>query len=298
MSLSIAKMSMIDNSYRYFTITIDQYKEQCMKGVIYHAGKAPGIRYDNFLELVLQMNRIFDRMSCPKQTMELRRFPGTDYPVPEVKTCKEVQAGRLATFKIYVKFRYNASWQGDIIWQEEGRTEPFESLLQMIRLIDGILTGKYKDEDAGRTASICQIAVNTCNSGLLEGNVQNAFINHLEDFKGAIGLADAMVHLFEVGIGNNDYEDSTEKGNIVSAETWEAYRKGGKKATFVIKILYREHSTWQGKICWRETGQKQAFRSFMEMIILMAAALESGREEKECENRYYSDKKQEAIKEG
>ena len=43
-----------------------------MKGVIYHAGKTPGIRFDNFLEMVIHMNRIFDSMACPKQAMELR----------------------------------------------------------------------------------------------------------------------------------------------------------------------------------------------------------------------------------
>lgn len=41
---------MIHNSYRYFTISVDKYEDRCMKGVIYHAGKTPGIRYDNFLE--------------------------------------------------------------------------------------------------------------------------------------------------------------------------------------------------------------------------------------------------------
>ncbi len=40
------------------------------------------------------------------------------------------------------------------------------------------------------------------------------------------------------------------------------------------KILFREHSTWQGIIYWRETGKRQAFRSFLEMVILMASALE------------------------
>ena len=51
------------------------------------------------------------------------------------------------------------------------------------------------------------------------------------------------------------------------------------------KILFREHSTWQGIIYWRETGKRQAFRSFLEMVILMASALESGKKRSECEDR-------------
>lgn len=78
--MSIAKMSMIHNSYRYFTISVDKYQDRCMKGVIYHAGKTPGIRFDNFLEMVIHMNRIFDSMACPKQAMELRQFSNVEYP--------------------------------------------------------------------------------------------------------------------------------------------------------------------------------------------------------------------------
>lgn len=296
--MSIAKMSMLDNSYRYFTVTVDRYERQCMDGIISHAGEPLCIRYGNFLELVLQMNQIFDRMSCPKQTMEFRQFSGTDYPALKVKKCKKAYKGKLATFQIYVKFRYDASWQGNITWLEGERTEHFESILQMIQLIDEILIGRYRIKDPRKGARTCQVAVNSYDSGLLEGSVQNAFINHLEEFKGTIGLADAMVHLFEVGIGRSASGIAPGECKIISEETWGTYRKGGRRATFVIKILYREHSTWQGVICWRETGEKQAFRSFLEMIILMASALESGRRENECEDRYYTDNRQKTIKEG
>lgn len=277
---------MIDNSYRYFTITVDRYEGQCMEGVIYHAGKTPGIKYDGFLELVLQMNRIFDKMSCPKQTVEFRRFSGIGYPSPPVREYPKLREGKIATFRIYVKYRYNATWQGSLIWLEGERIENFESLLQMIRLADGILEGQTRSEESGRIASTCQIAVNSNERGLIAGSVQNAFINHMEDFKGTIGLADAMVHLFEVGIGEGDSEMIPGEGKIISEETWNAYRKGGKKATFVVKILYREHSTWQGRICWRESGESRAFRSFLEMIILMASALQIGDGEIECDDRY------------
>lgn len=296
--MSIAKMSMLDNSYRYFTVTVDRYERQCMEGIISHAGEPLCIRYGNFLELVLQMNQIFDRMSCPKQTMEFRQFSGTDYPALKVIKCKKAYKGKLATFQIYVKFRYDASWQGNITWLEGERTEHFESILQMIQLIDEILIGRYRIKDPRKGARTCQVAVNSYDSGLLEGSVQNAFINHLEEFKGTIGLADAMVHLFEVGIGRSASGIAPGECKIISEETWGTYRKGGRRATFVIKILYREHSTWQGVICWRETGEKQAFRSFLEMIILMASALESGRRENECEDRYYTDNRQKTIKEG
>ena len=117
-------------------------------------------------------------------------------------------------------------------------------------------------------------------------------ILRLWNFRKYCALADGKpgleIHFQEgvnVLIGENDSGKSLE-GKIISEETWDSYRLGGKEATFLIKILFREHSTWQGVIYWRETGEKQAFRSFLEMIMLIASALESGKEESEFEDRF------------
>lgn len=296
MYMSIAKMSVVQDSYHYFTIAVDDYKERCMEGIIYQAGKPPGICYSNFLDMVLHMERIFDRLSCPKQTVELRRFPETEYPVPAVTEYKNFRKGKIATFQIYVRFRYHASWQGDIIWLDRKRTFNFESLLQMMRIMDKILTGRSDHDEPGRTARVCQIAVNSSDRGLMAGSVRNAFINQLTEFKGTISLADAMVHLFQVGIGDTDRNPEKEK--VVSEAIWEAYRMGGERATFLIKILYRQHSSWQGIIYWRETGEKQAFRSFMEMVFLMASALESGMRKNEFKDKTYIGNREPILLEG
>ena len=92
--------------------------------------------------------------------MELRRFTGIEYPEPVIRECNRYQNGRLATFQIYVKFRYNASWQGDITWLEGEQTESFESLLQMLQMIDRIFTGQSKERGT-RFTKICQIASNS-----------------------------------------------------------------------------------------------------------------------------------------
>lgn len=46
-------------------------------------------------------------------------------------------------------------------------------------------------------------------------------------------------------------------------------RSGGKKAAFVIRVLFEKNSTWQGTIMLTETGQQVNFRSFLELILLM-----------------------------
>jgi len=49
----------------------------------------------------------------------------------------------------------------------------------------------------------------------------------------------------------------------------------GAKATFELQILFRQHSSWQGMIIWREKKTEQSFRSVLELVLLMDSALRS-----------------------
>lgn len=44
--------------------------------------------------------------------------------------------------------------------------------------------------------------------------------------------------------------------------------------TFIIRVRYRQHSTWQGEIAWAEQERKQYFRSALEMLKMIDGALE------------------------
>ena len=48
----------------------------------------------------------------------------------------------------------------------------------------------------------------------------------------------------------------------------------GRVATFQIQIYFRQHSSWQGTILWKEHHTVQSFRSVLEMILLMDSALQ------------------------
>ena len=51
-----------------------------------------------------------------------------------------------------------------------------------------------------------------------------------------------------------------------------AFRRG-KRATFELQVLFRQHSSWQGILIWRETGMEHSFRSVLELVLLMDSAL-------------------------
>ncbi len=54
--------------------------------------------------------------------------------------------------------------------------------------------------------------------------------------------------------------------------------EGRKKNTFIVKIEYCQHETWQGQVIWAEEEKTQRFRSALELIKLMDEAMAAGAE--------------------
>ena len=42
---------------------------------------------------------------------------------------------------------------------------------------------------------------------------------------------------------------------------------------FVVNILHKQNSTWQGSVTWLETNETQYFRSALELIMLIDSAV-------------------------
>ena len=47
----------------------------------------------------------------------------------------------------------------------------------------------------------------------------------------------------------------------------------GIRATFELKILFRQHASWQGTVVWKEQKREESFRSVLELIYLLDSAL-------------------------
>lgn len=48
----------------------------------------------------------------------------------------------------------------------------------------------------------------------------------------------------------------------------------GQDATFIIRVQYRQHSSWQGEIVWVDGGRRRYFESVLELVRLIDKALE------------------------
>lgn len=49
----------------------------------------------------------------------------------------------------------------------------------------------------------------------------------------------------------------------------------GTRATFELKVIFRQHTSWQGVLRWREQKIEHSFRSVLELVMLMDSALKS-----------------------
>ena len=62
---------------------------------------------------------------------------------------KRESASTNCTFEITVRFRQNATWQGQILWVDKGLKMNFRSALEMLKLMDeAVADGIKEDEEA------------------------------------------------------------------------------------------------------------------------------------------------------
>ena len=51
------------------------------------------------------------------------------------------------TFIVNIKYRENATWQGEVVWADKKQKKYFRSALELLKLIDGALDGDSEEEE-------------------------------------------------------------------------------------------------------------------------------------------------------
>lgn len=50
----------------------------------------------------------------------------------------------------------------------------------------------------------------------------------------------------------------------------------GRRATFQLRVLFRQNASWQGSVVWVEGRREESFRSVLELLFLMNSAMDCG----------------------
>jgi len=121
------------------------------------------------------------------------------------------------------------------------------------------------------------LCVDSYDQGVMTGRFYHPGLE--ETSYGFASLAQFLLKVEQMLNEANFPQSFTAKRSFVPIVGYVAESIGGKKAetgavgTFVIRLLFRQHSSWQGTLTWLEGNGEQTFRSVLELILLLDSAL-------------------------
>ena len=143
--MAIVGSDIVKNENSSSVICVDSYNNGEMKGKLYNSSLPEPLIIENIIGFLKNMERLFESAHTPQATMQQRTFFETTRKVepfsefsPWLTRIPE-ERGKLATFRIRVIFRQNASWQGTVYWLDQEKEERFRSVLELILLLDDTL---------------------------------------------------------------------------------------------------------------------------------------------------------------
>lgn len=129
-------------SANMFRVCIDAYKED-ISGRLYSPLSTEEITFGGVGELLLKMDKLFDKVGYPQAFQNKRSFDGVQdignayRGIPKVlRTGEDImaQVGEYSTYDVEVTSRRNTSWQGVIYTAEGVRKGEFNGEVELLAL--------------------------------------------------------------------------------------------------------------------------------------------------------------------
>ena len=135
--MSLQTPAFIPRDMRSNTIRIYYYQDKNPKGYVFSPWTGEQYSFSGTMELLLRLEALMDERNSPRPTTELRG----KWELYRQENEGDPDGTPLASFKIDVLFRYNSTWQGNLLWIEKGQEAQFRSALELLMLIDNVLSG-------------------------------------------------------------------------------------------------------------------------------------------------------------
>lgn len=132
----------------------------------------------------------------------------------------------------------------------------------------------YAYENSFRTTLVC---IDDYTNKVLRGRIYNPHLPNGIEFVGVMDFLLQMEKLFEdlkcpQAFATLRTFRPASGDRIAQMEASKDIREG-EKATFSLRILFRQNSSWQGSLMWHEGKTEEPFRSVLELLMLMDSAL-------------------------
>ena len=125
-----------------FVLNIDSYHNGELTGRYYHPQQGETGQFQSLMQLLLEIERCMDEIDGPQSFQAMRTFFAPYLMALDSSGVYSPQPGKVATFCLHIRYRRNASWQGTVIWLDEGESCNFRSVLELVTLINSAIESK------------------------------------------------------------------------------------------------------------------------------------------------------------
>ena len=139
--MGLAQTKFVPYEMKASMVQIISYEGKSPKGFLVNPFYEGPRYFENLTQLLFLIEDMQNALSYPQKCMESRQFYGEKRTEPLMTEQPEhtEHPEPIATFKISVLFRQNASWQGTVVWMDRQTEAQFRSVLELIMLMDSVL---------------------------------------------------------------------------------------------------------------------------------------------------------------
>lgn len=136
-------------------VCVDGSQNSDINGRIYNKEEEDPMLFSSAAQMIRKMDALCDRLGYPRASVKFRTFKrsaprarsGEDaVPMKKGENILE-NRGQEATFVVHIKYRQNATWQGNVTWAETKKSSNFRSALELLKLIDSALGEEENNEE-------------------------------------------------------------------------------------------------------------------------------------------------------
>ena len=130
-------------------VCFDERTDDSYSGRLYTQYDKEPFRFNSVIDMALRMDRLYDDWDFPQSATLPRTFHRAKPIVQKTNILESgltpdhariySQKGKTATFIVRVKYRQNATWQGEVVWLEEAVRQEFRSALELMKLLQDAL---------------------------------------------------------------------------------------------------------------------------------------------------------------
>ncbi len=128
-------------------LCVDRNDKGTIEGRLYHGYEKEGIPFSGYEKVIRVAEELFNALGFPHmgtgdrdihgRTRDYKKEEGMAKVMEDEKLLE--QHGDMGTFVIRVQHRQHSSWQGKVTYLDEDKTVYFRSVLELIKIIDGVL---------------------------------------------------------------------------------------------------------------------------------------------------------------